>query len=68
MSYFKPDLKPCPKCGAQGRVRYRIPVWWVECKKKCGATTGYYSDGYEQYDPESREEAIKAWNEGRMRQ
>lgn len=49
-------------CGSPARVRYRIPVTWVECKRKCGMQTGYYCDGYEQCDPEAREEAVKAWN------
>jgi hypothetical protein len=50
------------KCGAEARIRYRMPVFWVECKRKCGMRTGYFSDWYEQLDPESREEAVKAWN------
>ena len=49
-------------CGAEARVRYRMPFFWVECKKKCGMSTGCYCDGYEQYDPEAREQAVKAWN------
>lgn len=60
------ELKPCPNCGAPGRVRYRIPVFWVECKKKCGAQTGYFPDWEEQCDPASKEKAINAWNERKL--
>ena len=57
------ESKPLPcKCGSAARIRYRMPVTWVECKRKCGMQTGYFSDGYEQFDPEAREEAVKAWN------
>ena len=49
-------------CGADARVRYRIPFFWVECKKKCGMKTGFHCDGYEQCDPEAREAAVKDWN------
>ena len=38
-------LLPC-KCGADARIRYRMPFTWVECKKKCGMRTGYYVDGW----------------------
>jgi len=46
------------KCGAEARVRYRMPFTWVECKKKCGMKTGYYCDAYEQ----SKRQAIDDWN------
>lgn len=59
--YVKPLPMNC-KCGASARVRYKIPVTWVECRKKCGMQTGYYSDFYEQNDPEAREKAIRCWN------
>ena len=49
-------------CGYPARVRYRIPVTWVECKNKCGMKTGYFPDINEQADPESREKAIAEWN------
>lgn len=49
-------------CGAEARIRYRMPFTWVECKKKCGLRTGVYSDWYEQRDPESEREAIQEWN------
>lgn len=54
-------LLPC-KCGADARIRYRMPFTWVECKKKCGIRTGVFCDGYEQSDPESRRKAIETWN------
>jgi hypothetical protein len=57
------DLKPVDCiCGSSARVRYRIPVTWVECKKKCGMKTGYYIDCNEQCDPEAREAAVAEWN------
>ena len=49
-------------CGAEARIRYRMPFTWVECKKKCGVRTGVFCDYYEQHDPDAREEAIKSWN------
>ena len=55
------ELKPCPRCGKQAKVRYKMPYTWVACKK-CGLKTGYYVDGYEQCDLESRAEAVKEWN------
>ena len=54
-------LLPC-KCGADARIRYRMPFTWVECKKKCGIRTGVFCDGYEQNDPESRRKAVDTWN------
>ena len=57
------ESKPLPcKCGACARIRYRIPVTWVECKRKCGMKTGYFADGQEQFDPAARNEAVRAWN------
>jgi hypothetical protein len=50
------------RCGSPARVRYRIPVTWVECKNKCGIKTGFYPDVTEQADPESRNSAIRDWN------
>ena len=49
-------------CGAYARVRYKIPVTWVECQKKCGMRTGYFIDKNIPHDPDSEDEAIKAWN------
>ena len=49
-------------CGADARIRYRIPVTWVECKKKCGMKTGFFPDCSEQYDPDSQRQAVEAWN------
>ena len=56
-----PEIKPC-SCGAPGRLRYRMPFNWVECKKKCGNRTGSYCDYYEQHDPDAIREAVKDWN------
>lgn len=50
------------RCGAESRVRYRIPVTWVECRKKCGMRTGFYPDINEQHDPEAVDKAINEWN------
>ena len=58
-------LMPLPMncvCGSYARVRYKIPVVWVECRKKCGMKTGYYVDKNIPHDPDSEEEAINAWN------
>ena len=49
-------------CGSIARVRYRIPVIWVECKKKCGMKTGYYPDVDIQADPEAIKKAVEEWN------
>ena len=50
-------------CGAEARVRYRMPFFWVECKKKCGMKTGCVRDSLEElYDPNAREEAVRIWN------
>ena len=49
-------------CGGAARVRYKIPVVWVECRKKCGRKTGYFVDKAIPHDPDSEEEAIQAWN------
>lgn len=49
-------------CGSYARIRYKIPVVWVECRKKCGMKTGYYVDKTVPHDPDSEEEAIQAWN------
>ena len=54
-------LLPC-KCGAGARIRYKIPVTWVECRRKCGVHTSYYVDNKEQFDPEARQLAIDEWN------
>ena len=49
-------------CGSDGRIRYKIPTFWVECKKKCGMRTRYYSDENEQYDSNAKDSAVKEWN------
>ena len=56
------ELKPCPRCGKQAKIRYKMPYTWIECKKKCGMKTGYYADWYEQADLASRIKAIAEWN------
>ena len=62
--YIKTEivLERC-NCGAEARVRYRIPCFWVECKKKCGMHTPYFPDGsFEQCDPVARDRAVNEWN------
>jgi hypothetical protein len=59
--FSNPEPAKCV-CGAVARIRYRIPVTWVECKRKCGIKTGYYIDKTEQCDPDARDEAVKCWN------
>lgn len=51
----------CP-CGAIARIRYKIPVTWVECKRKCGRHTCYYPDIEEQHDPVAVQKAVAEWN------
>lgn len=50
------------KCGASARIRYKIPVVWVECRRHCGMKTGYYPDKKMVHDPDSETEAINEWN------
>ena len=65
---IKSDMLPSRcRCGADARIRYRIPCHWVECKKKCGMKTGFFPDRYEHYDPEARERAVEEWNRMVMR-
>lgn len=66
MTTNETTLRPCPNCGAAARIRYRHPVWWVECKGKCGVYTGYYTDGLEYHDTHSKQAAIDAWNKGKV--
>ena len=57
------EIKPLTcKCGGCARIRYRIPVFWVECRKKCGMKTGYFADGNEPFDPQARDKAVIEWN------
>jgi len=59
------NVMPLPvncKCGASARIRYKIPVVWVECRRKCGMHTAYYPDEKMVHDPESEEKAIMEWN------
>lgn len=53
-------LLPC-KCGATARIRHRDPYVWVECKKKCGMTSGYFLE-FLNDDTESERDAVKSWN------
>lgn len=53
------------KCGEYPRVRYKIPVHWVECgRKKCPfkMRTGYFTDTIGVYDTIARDRAIEEWN------
>ncbi|MCQ2088479.1 MAG: Lar family restriction alleviation protein [Bacilli bacterium] len=55
------ELKPCPICYSEAKVRYKMPFSWVECKNKyCGFHTQLYGDWYEQGD--GKIESIEAWN------
>ena len=58
------QIKPIPcVCGAEARVRYKAPFAWVECKKKCGMTSGYVGDKAGEYArPETEQAAIVRWN------
>lgn len=49
-------------CGADARIRYKIPVFWVECKKKCGMRTRFYSDNDDAYNVTAKDSAVKEWN------
>ena len=48
-------------CGADARIRHRDPYVWVECKKKCGMTSGYFLE-FLNDDTESERDAVKSWN------
>lgn len=52
----------CSKCGGLPRLRYKIPLVWIECSKKCGMKTGYYADKRVPHDPASEAEAAEEWN------
>lgn len=57
------DIKPLHcSCGAVARVRYRMPLTWVECKRKCGIHTGYYRDTDDPNDFEPVRKAVIEWN------
>lgn len=56
-----PMLLNC-KCGASARIRYKIHVTWIECRRKCGFHTAYYPDEHMVRDPESEAKAIAEWN------
>ena len=48
-------------CGADARIRHRDPYVWVECKKKCGMTSGFFLE-FQNDDTESERDAVKSWN------
>lgn len=53
------------RCGDTARIRYKIPVHWLECgNKKCPfhMRTGYFRDREGVYDPVARDKAIEEWN------
>ena len=49
-------------CGADPRVRYRYPYAWVECKRKCGMSSGFVSDVAGDREYECKQFAIELWN------
>lgn len=51
-------------CGAEARMRYKVPVTWIECKKKCGMKTAFYTDNGNNghCDRATRDLAIMEWN------
>lgn len=57
----KEELRHCPKCGAPAKVRYEMPMTWVQCKK-CKLTSSRFPDYEEQRDPYARQLAIEDWN------
>lgn len=61
MNSMEEKILPC-KCGSDARVRYRLPYYWVECKKKCGMKTGFHLDVFNQCNPKAKQEAIEEWN------
>lgn len=52
------ELKPCPFCGGKVKVRYKMPMNWIECKR-CNCSM-VQVDSYAQRDRE--QELIEAWN------
>ena len=52
---------PC-KCGADARVRDKDPYVWVECKKKCGMSSGYIFKWIPDVYHEAERFAIEQWN------
>lgn len=54
------ELKPC-KCGAVPRLRYKMPLNWVECPK-CHRKSKKVSDWYEVRDADSITEVVNDWN------
>lgn len=58
---MKSKILPC-KCGADARKRYKDPYVWIECRKKCGMHTGFYSRNDKFCTKEAEDDAVKAWN------
>lgn len=56
-------LKERPQCGGKGKIRYKKPYHWVECKK-CDYMTDIFCDYYEENDYESKKAACDFWNNG----
>ena len=57
------------KCGADGRLRKSGSYVWVECKKKCGRTSGYIHNTIDEDDARFKDGmetciqfAIERWN------
>lgn len=48
-------------CGADARIRHRDPYVWVECKKKCGMTSGFFIK-YLADDVKAERDAVESWN------
>ena len=53
------ELKPCPFCGGEAKLRYSMPYNAVQCKK-CKVFGKIIIDTYEQRD--GAKEAITVWN------
>ncbi len=68
------ELKPCPFCGNEVKVR-KIPLWYgnghgykdcyefdIQCKK-CGCRIDFHeNDSIYRSEEKAKENAIKAWN------
>ena len=54
-------ILPC-KCGASARIRHRYPYTWVECKRKCGMSSGFVSDIADNNREDCETFAVELWN------